>query len=98
MSPRLSTDSAAMVETIIQDFIQSAENTLQHRANEKAFDVPLIGFSRGDDSLYESYKGHIGPFHWTPWWIFTQTFPGIKVKPEHLTVISWVLPQTKATK
>jgi epoxyqueuosine reductase len=30
--------------------------------------------------------------------IFTRTFEGITVKPRELTVISWILPQTSATK
>ncbi|NIR14579.1 MAG: epoxyqueuosine reductase [Desulfobacterales bacterium] len=40
----------------------------------------------------------MGPFHWTPLEIFTLTFPDMKVRPEELTVISWILPQTEATK
>ena len=76
----------------------SPDNTLQNQANEKAFEDPLVGFSRGDDPLFGAYKDHVGPFHWTPSEIFNLTFPTLKVEPEALTVISWVLPQTKATK
>jgi epoxyqueuosine reductase QueG len=90
---------AAWIEQIIKDFIDhSSQNTLQNRANDKAFDTPLVGFSKGDDGLYETYKTVVGPFHWTPWEIFSQTFPELTVKPEELTVISWILPQTRATK
>ncbi|MCJ7596089.1 MAG: hypothetical protein MUO52_15090, partial [Desulfobacterales bacterium] len=61
------------LEDIIKDFIMiSPENTLKNRANDKAFDDALIGFSRGDDPLYEAYKEHVGPFHWTPHEIFNQ--------------------------
>jgi len=92
-------DLAAWLESIIQDFIRrSPENTLQNKAHEKAFDTPLVGFSRGDDPLYEAYKDHVGPFYLTPWEIFVVTFRDFSVKPEELTVISWVLPQTAATK
>ncbi|HVO65320.1 MAG TPA: hypothetical protein VMT12_02465 [Syntrophales bacterium] len=92
-------DLAKWLEIVIHDFIsQSPKNTLQNKANEKAWDEPLVGFSRGDDPLYEAYKEYIGPFHWTPWEIFTQTFPEIKVTPKDLTVISWILPQTEITK
>ncbi len=84
---------------VIQDFIDhSPENTLKNALDEKAWENPLVGFSRGDDPLYEAYKEHVGPFHWTPWEIFSLTFPRIPVKPEELTVICWILPQTKATK
>jgi epoxyqueuosine reductase QueG len=71
-------DLAAWIGQAIEDFIEkSPQNTLQNKTNAKAFDTPLVGFSRGDDPLFETYKA---------------------VKPEDLTVISWILPQTKATK
>jgi hypothetical protein len=90
---------AAWIEQIIKDFIEhSSQNTLQNRANDKAFDTPLVGFSSGADGLYETYKTVVGPFHWTPSEIFSQTFPELTVKPQELTVISWILPQTRATK
>jgi ferredoxin len=90
---------AAWIGQVIEDFIEkSPQNTLQNKANDKAFDTPLVGFSRGDDPLFETYKDVVGPFHWTPWEIFTRTFKEPTVKPEDLTVISWILPQTKATK
>ena len=95
----MTADLATWIEQVIKDFIEnSAENTLQNKANERAFDEPLVGFSKGDDPIYESYKTYVGPFHWTPHEIFTQTFKGFSVRPEELTVISWILPQTKATK
>jgi epoxyqueuosine reductase QueG len=117
MSQEQSEKKAAWVESIIKDFIEnSPENTLQDRNNEKEFDTPLVGFSRGDDPLYEAYKDHVGPFYLTPQEIFELTYrtmafgtylatgnkikdPGSPVaKPEELAIISWILPQTKATK
>jgi epoxyqueuosine reductase len=87
------------IENIIRDFIKnSPANSLQNSTNEKAFVNPLVGFSRGDDPLYEAYKEYVGPYHWTPWEIFTRTFPEQRVNPEELTVISWILPQREATK
>jgi epoxyqueuosine reductase len=90
---------ADWLETTIKDFInKSPENTLQNRENEKAWADPLIGFSRGDDPLYQEYKEKIGNFYWTPWEIFNKTFPGLAVEPDQLTIISWILPQVEATK
>jgi hypothetical protein len=92
-------DHGAWIEGVITDFIErSPENTLQNAAHEKAFDTPLVGFSNGGDPLYEAYKTVVGRFHWTPSEIFTLAFPGAGAKPEDLTVIAWILPQTKATK
>jgi len=92
-------DLATWIEGVIHKFIErSPENTLQGPFQEKAFENPLVGFSCGDDPLYKSYKQYVGPYHWTPLEIFAQTFPGCGLKPEELSVISWILPQTKATK
>ena len=94
-----SANRAAWVTAIIQDFIrESPLNSLRNAANEKAWGEPLVGFSRGDDPLYLEYKQVVGPFHWTPWEIFAQAFPGIQAHPRELTVISWILPQTRATR
>jgi epoxyqueuosine reductase QueG len=89
---------ADWIEPMIKDFIRSPENTLKHRENEKAWEGQLVGFSTGDDSLYQEYKGYVGPFHWTPLEIFKHTFPSSEASAEDLTVISWVLPQTEMTK
>ena len=89
----------AWVEAIIRDFINlSPENTLKNAGNDKAWADPLVGFSRGDDPLYESYKEHVGPFHWTPLEVFSLAFPKSEVTAGELTVISWILPQTEETK
>ena len=87
------------VESLVKDFIgTSPENNLENHTGEQAFERPLVGFSRGDDPLYESYKELVGPFHWTPKEIFSLAFPRSTVDPSELTVISWMLPQTGATK
>ncbi|MEW5725139.1 MAG: epoxyqueuosine reductase [Thermodesulfobacteriota bacterium] len=90
----------AFVENLIMDFVaHSPENTLKNAAGEKAFEgPPLVGFARGDDPLFESYKEYVGPFHWTPLEAFRRVFPEAGAGPGDLTVISWILPQTKATK
>lgn len=86
--------TAQWIETVIKDFVRlSSENTLRYRDDEKAWDTPLVGISRGDDPLYGSYKEHVGHFHWTPKEIFTLTFPDVQVTPDRLVIISWILPQ-----
>jgi epoxyqueuosine reductase QueG len=83
----------------IADFVATSPlNTLGLPGGEVAWGSPLVGFSRGDDGIYQEYKGHIGDFYWTPIEIFQLTYPDVSAAPEDLTVISWVLPQTRATK
>ena len=92
-------DPAAWVATFIRDALRDpALNTLQDPSNERAWADPLVGFSCGDDPLYEQYQEYVGPFHWTPVEAFAAAFPGGAVGADELTVISWVLPQTEATR
>ncbi len=92
-------DQSAWITGIIRDWVNTSfENTLENTAREKAWAEPLVGFSRGDDAYWESFKEHVGPFHWTPEEAFEKSFPGSIVPPQKLTVISWVLPHTKQTK
>lgn len=92
-------DLGVWVEEIIKDLVnESPENTLRNEANEKAWGDPLVGFSSGADPLYDFYKEDIGSFFLTPLEWFEATFAEIETQDEELTVISWILPQTKATK
>jgi epoxyqueuosine reductase QueG len=59
------------------------------------FDEPLIGFSAADDPLFSQYKTVIGAFHFTPAELAAQDEGG-GWRPR--TVISWVLPITRATR
>ncbi len=90
---------AAWIKDVIETFIHdSPENNLGDGTGEKAFATPLIGYSSGADPLYEAYKEHVGPFFMTPRELFVLTFGNPKVQNEDLTVISYILPQTEATK
>jgi len=99
MADKTHADLAAWLETAIRQVVEnSTENHLRDAAREKAFDTPLVGFAAGDDPLFEAYRDHVGPFHWTPREIFRRTFPQSDWPAEALTVIAWILPQTRATK
>ncbi len=91
-------EAGAWVEQVIRAYIDSPENTLRNKDNERAWAEPLVGFSSGDDPLFEAYKEHVGPFHFTPSELFGQTFPHVDFRAGDLTVISWVLPQMEKTK
>ena len=98
---KTASENSARVVSIIKDFInESQENRIQTLTGppEKAWNEPLVGFSNGADPIWKDYKEHVGPFHLTPLDIFSHAFPSVSAKPEELTVISWILPQTEATK
>lgn len=85
----------AFVSGMVRD---SPENSTRDGSGEPAFDAPLIGFARGDDPLFQDYKRHVGPFHWTPAEALALAFPEERLDPAQVSVVSWVLPQTEATK
>jgi len=91
--------TAARIERLIGEYVSnSPDNSLKNDANDKAWNEALVGYARGDDPLFLLYKSDIGAFFWTPAEILSLAFPGQNTIAEELTVISWVLPQTEATK
>ncbi|MEW6669674.1 MAG: epoxyqueuosine reductase [Thermodesulfobacteriota bacterium] len=87
-------DPGPWIEGLIQDFIvNSSFNTMRNEAGDQAWDRALVGFASGSDPMWQQYKEYVGPFHWTPWEIYTQQCPKEPASPEELTVVSWVLPQ-----
>ncbi len=87
-----------VLQTIADLLADPAVNTLELPAQEPAWSDPLVGFARGDDSIWTQYKDVVGAFHWLPEEIFKQTFPDHDASAEDLTVIGWVLPQTEPVK
>lgn len=75
-------------------FPLSEEGTLV----EPLFDTPFFGVAAGDDPLFVAYKRAIGPFHWTPEEAFRLAFPEEACRAEELSVLSYVLPQTRQTR
>lgn len=83
----------------IQDFIrQSPDNTMEKETREPAWEEALVGFASGADPIWQQYKEYVGPFHWTPWEVYSQHCPDAPATPGDLTVISWILPQKKTVR
>lgn len=94
-----SEDAAAWVQNLIKDFTgNSPLNSLQNETGDRAWDEPLVGFSAGDDPLYQEYKTRISDSYLTPRELFAGAFPNEEVAASDLTVISWVLPHTAVIK
>jgi len=94
-------DLGVFVLNFIRDFLDvPANNSLGPGTTGKAWDDALLGFSSGADDLYEFLKEHIGPFHWTPAEAFAlgSVPDALPAEAGELTVISWALCQTDATK
>ena len=89
----------AWITQAVRDFwALSPHNTLGPDSGEKAWDEPLLACSRGDDPFYDRIKADLGDFYWTPADAFRLAYPAEPAAADELTVITWVLPQTAATK
>lgn len=92
-------ETASRLEETIREFVRtSPDNSLRNGTGEKAWQEPLVGFAGAADPIFARLKEDIGDFYWTPGQIFGLTFPDRRFLPEDLSVVSWVLPQTRATK
>ena len=79
----------------IRRFVGESPANRFARSGEPYFDEPLIGFAAADDHLFSDYKRIIGEFHQTPEQVL-QSACGDEARAA--TVISWVLPITRATR
>jgi ferredoxin len=82
----------------INKFTRSPANTLMKWNDEPAWGEPIVGFSNGADRLYAFYKMDIGDFFRSPLEFLLHQYPNSNFKADKITVISWILPQTAATK
>jgi epoxyqueuosine reductase len=92
--------AAEIITKEIRDFAKSApENRLPYDKDYLIFDEPLVRFAGGEDGLFRDYKAIISPAYLTPREALAKTF---NKKPEELparlSVISWILPITEATR
>ena len=82
---------------LIADFVKcSPEN--RFTSGEPIWDAPLVGFAAGDDPFFEFFQEDIGDFYLSPLEMFNGQYTDNISDAKELTVISWILPQTKATR
>ena len=88
----------AYIESWIKERMSQIEYNNMKELPGFAFDVPSVGFSRGDDPLYAFYQDHIDPdFYRLPTqWL--QSVYGHDFDPARVSIISWFLPHTADTK
>jgi len=85
----------AFAEALVRDYLAIPDNNrIEPGSAERAWDAPLVGFARGDDPLFASYKTHVDPQHWTPLEAFRLGFPGTDATDADIAVLAWILPQT----
>ena len=90
--------SQRFVLDLLNQLSSSQENRLSLDSDEPAFGPVLIGVSSGNDPVWKRISEDIGAFYWQPRDAFGLAFPGEAPGSGELSVVSWVLPQTTATK
>ncbi len=87
------------VKKIIHDFWASSPvNSLHLDSGEKAWAEPQVAVAGGEDPFFVQIKDQIGPFLWTPEEAYAIAYPAEPAAAADLRVISYVLPQTEATR
>jgi epoxyqueuosine reductase len=99
MTKKLSS-AADLITAEIRSFtLNSPLNRMPTSESDFIFDEPLVQFADGDDPIFTEYKSIIGKEHLTPREALAQICDkapdGL---PEHLSVISWILPITEKTR
>ena len=90
--------TASYIDAWIKSYMAILENNNMKELPGYAFAEPIVGFSRGEDELYDFYKTHIDPdFYRTPAeWLEAEY--GHDFDKRNISVISWFLPHTDDTK
>jgi len=95
-------DEAWFEKTLTDKIARHPENGMEYPFyGEPIFEAPLVGFVRGDDPIFNTFKEVIGPHHFTPWEIMRWQAENNGVKPPEahdLSVVSFVMPLTRNTK
>ncbi len=78
----------------ISNFVVKNPSNRYPGSDQPFFDEPLVGFASAVDPLFTKYKTIIGSFHLTP----QELVDSIPETWRPVTVISWVLPITAATR
>lgn len=89
---------AAWVVATVERFWAEAPSAAVPANGERLWAAPRVGFARGDDPLFARLKTDIGDFYWTPEEAFALAYPERPLPAARLSVISYLLPQTAATR
>ncbi len=93
---------AAFITSTIKEYVAtSPNNVLPDHPGEHIWDEPLIGFSNGDDPLFQEYKKIIGEFHVTPREALEMQLKRKALgyyNPKKVSVVSFILPSTRETR
>ncbi len=86
-------EMAQFIREDVEEFVRTSLLNRIPGSDDFIFDKPLVGYADGDDSLFSEYKTIIDLTYLTPREAIAKTFnKNPEDMPEHLSVISWILP------
>jgi len=97
---QLQPSPAQFIEQQIKEFVRTnPANRLSFRNSYTMWAEPLVKFANGDDPIFTEYKNIISPVHLTPREALAKAYDkNPEDVPEHLSVISWILPVAEETR
>jgi ferredoxin len=99
----MTSSNEEFLRNTIKEFVKSSpENRMDKLNGGPYFDEPLVGFSDGDDALYNEFKSIIGDYHFTPRELLEKMAADGDAASnqglEDISVVSYVLPITEETR
>jgi epoxyqueuosine reductase QueG len=95
-------DKKQWLTSLVVDFLENdpVNRMGEQFGEEKMWDKPLVKFASGSDPIFRQYKSPdiCSEEHWLPEEIFAKFYAEEDFSAEELTLISWILPQTRTTK
>lgn len=87
---------AREIARVINGYVETSPRGYCHQFGGRFFEDPLVGFTRGDDQIFDTVREEVGKESMTPCQALTcslkaRGFAG-EMKAGEVSVISWVLP------
>lgn len=87
---------AEEIKEVITGYVEKSPRNFCQHFKGRYFEAPLVGFARGDDPIFDAIKDQVGPESMTPCLALANSARARgfseEIKPEEVSVISWVLP------
>lgn len=87
---------AEEIKRVIAGYVEKSPRNYCQHFEGRYFDAPLVGFARGNDPIFDVVRAQVGPESMTPCQALNNSARARgfqeEIKPEEVSVISWVLP------
>lgn len=93
---------AQEIKNLITSYVETSHQNYCKHFKGRFFESPLVGFARGDDQIFKTIQEQVGLDSMTPRQALLNAVQArdasFSIKPEEVSVISWVLPINSAVR